>query len=188
MDLVYQDFCNVIRTTAKNSIPRVCRNNHIPYWDDECENLYQTFLQSPEESDSNRVATTLLLRLDKKCRDRWFEAVQTIDFSHSSRKTWSILNKITDRSRRSPRHCAVSANTVVSQLIRNGRYEGIDRESSRKKCQIFGGPLQQVQRTSLKASFFFGHRPTLFAQCPKVFELLLKFNIASYKTFNHNRA
>ena len=49
---------------------------------------------------------------------------------HFSRKTWSILNNLTRRLRRSPLHCTVSANAIVSQLIRNGRYKGIDRESS----------------------------------------------------------
>ena len=95
------------------------------------ESLYRTFLQSLEGSDSNRVATALLLRLDKKCKDWWSEAVQTIDFLHSSRKAWSTLNNLTGRSRHSPRHCAVSANAIASQLIGNGRYEGIDGESSR---------------------------------------------------------
>ena len=145
VDLSYQDFCIVIRTAAKNSIPRGCRNSHhIPCWNAECENLYGTFLQSPEGSDSNRAATALLFRLDKKCRDRWSEAVQTNDFSHSSLNAWSILNKLTGRSGRSPRHCPVSANAIASQLIKNGRYKNIDRDSSRKKYQIFGGPLQQV--------------------------------------------
>ena len=87
-------------------------------------------LQSPERSNSNGSATVLLLWLDKKCRDQWSEAVQTIDFSHSSRKTWSILNNLTDRSRRSPRHCPVSANATAPQLIRNGR-NGFNHESSR---------------------------------------------------------
>ena len=130
MDLTCQDFCNVIKTAAKNSIPRGRRNNHIPCWDAECENLYRTFLQPPERSDSNRAGTAMLLRLDKKRRDRWSEAVQTIDFSHSSRNAWSILNNLTGKPWRSPRHCAVSANAIVPQLIRNRRYEGIDRESS----------------------------------------------------------
>ena len=75
--------------------------------------------------------TGLPLMLDNKRRNRWSEAVQTMDYSHSSRKAWSILNNLTGRSRRSPRHCAISANAIVSQLITNGRYEGIDRESSR---------------------------------------------------------
>ena len=135
MDLAYHDFCNVVRTASINSIPRGRRNNHIPCWNAECENLYRTFLQLPEGSDSNIAATALNLRLDKKRRDRWSEAVQTNDFSHSSRKAWSILNNLTGGSRRPPRHCGVSSNVIASQLIRNGRYESIDRESSRLLSQ-----------------------------------------------------
>ena len=131
VDLAYQDFCKVIRTAAINSIPRGRRNNHISCWDAEYENFYRTFLQSLEGSDSNGGATALLLRPDKKRRDRWSEPVQTIDFSHNSQQAWSISNNLTGRTRRSPRHCAVSANAIVSQLIGNGIYEGIDRESSR---------------------------------------------------------
>ena len=131
VDLVYQNFCNVIRTASKNSILRGRPNDHIPCWDAECENLYRTFLQSPEGSDSNGAATALLFRLDKKRRDRWSEAVRTIDFSHSSRKAWSVLNNLTGRSQHSPCHCTVSASAVAPQLIRNGRYAGIDRESFR---------------------------------------------------------
>ena len=131
VDLAYQDFCKVIRTATKNSISRGRRNNHIPCWDAASENLYRTFLQSLEESDSNGAATALLLKPDKKRKDRWSEAIQTFDFSHFSRQAWSMLNNLTDRSRRSPRHCAVSANAIASQLIGNGKYEVIDRESSR---------------------------------------------------------
>ena len=87
VDLAYQKFCNVIRTATKNSFPRGRRNNRISCWNAEGENLCSAFLQSPEGSNSNGAATTLLLRLDKKCRDRWSKAVQTIDFSHFSRKT-----------------------------------------------------------------------------------------------------
>ena len=48
-----------------------------------------------------------------------------------SRKAWSILNNLTGRSRHSPRHCPVSADAIVSQLVRNGKYEAVDRKSSR---------------------------------------------------------
>ena len=53
-----------------------------------------------------------------------------MDFSHSSRKAWSILNNLTGRSRHSPRHCPVSADAIASQLISNGKYEAVDRKSS----------------------------------------------------------
>ena len=41
------------------------------------------------------------------------------------------MNNLTGRSQHSPCHCTVSASAVAPQLIRNSRYEGIDRESSR---------------------------------------------------------
>ena len=131
VDAAYQDFCNTIKKAAKKTIPRGYRNNYIPCWDAECESLYKTFLQSPQGDDSSLAATALLAKLDKKRRDRWSEAVRSIDFSHSSRKAWSILNNLTGRSRHSPRHCPVSADAIASQLVRNGKYEAVDRKSSR---------------------------------------------------------
>ena len=56
------------------------------------------------------------------------QAVWSIDFSHSSRRAWSILNNLTGRLRHSPRHCPVSADVFASQLVRNGRMEAVDRK------------------------------------------------------------
>ena len=41
------------------------------------------------------------------------------------------MNKLTGRSRHSPRHCPVSADAIASQLVRNWKYEAVDRKSSR---------------------------------------------------------
>ena len=84
VDAAYQDFCNTIKKASKKTIPRGYRNNYIPCWDAECEFLYKTFLQSPQGDDSSLAATALLAKLDKKRRDRWSEAVRSIEFSHSS--------------------------------------------------------------------------------------------------------
>ena len=99
-------------------------------WDAKCEFLYKTFLQSPQGDDSNLAATALLAKLHRKRRDRWSEAIRSIDVSHSSRKAWSILNNLTGRLRDSPRHCPISADAIASQQVRNGRYEAVDRNSS----------------------------------------------------------
>ena len=131
VDAAYQDFCNTFKKAPKKTIPRGYRNNYIPCWDAKCESLYKTFLQSPQGDDLNLAATALLAKLDRKRRDRWFEAVRSIDFSHSSRKAWSILNNVTGRSRHSPRHCPVSADAIASLLVRNGKYEAVERKSSR---------------------------------------------------------
>ena len=98
-------------------------------------NPSKTFPQSPQENDSSLAATALLAKLDRKRRNRWSEAVRSIDFSHSSRKAWSILNNLTGRSRHSPRHCPISTNAIASQLVRNGKYEAVDCKSSRLVSQ-----------------------------------------------------
>ena len=98
------------------------------------------FLQSSQKDYSRLAATALLAKLDRKRRDRWSEAVGSIDFSHSSRKAWSILNNLTGRSRHSPRNCPVSADAVASQLVRNGRCETADRKSSRLVSQEVSDP------------------------------------------------
>ena len=85
VDAAYQDFCNTIKKAAKKSIPRGYRNNYIPCWDAECKFLYKIFLQSPQGDNSSLAATALLTKLDRKRRERWSEAVRSIDFSNSSR-------------------------------------------------------------------------------------------------------
>ena len=45
------------------------------------------------------------------------------------------MNNLTGRSQHSSRHYPVSANAIASQLIRNGKYETVDRKSSRLVSQ-----------------------------------------------------
>jgi len=69
-------------------------------------------------------------RLQQK-QERWEEAVNSIDFSHSSRKAWKTINKLSGRSRRSSRLCPVSANSIASQLVKNGAHKTGGRASTR---------------------------------------------------------
>ena len=95
----------------------------------ECES-YRAFLQSPQRDDPSFPATALLSKLDRKRRDRWSTAVQNIDFSHSSQKAWSIFNSLTSKSQHSHCHGLISADAIASQLVRNRRYDAVDRKSS----------------------------------------------------------
>ena len=52
------------------------------------------------------------------------------------------LNNLTGRSRQSSRQCPASANAFASQLVKNGKYEGTNREICRSVMQElsdFGG-------------------------------------------------
>ena len=80
---------------------------------------------------SDRAASSLLSRLRQKKQERWKEAVNSIDFSHSSRKAWRTINKLTGRSGRSCCVCPVSENSIDSQLEKNGAHKTSDREPTR---------------------------------------------------------
>ena len=86
------------------------------------------------------------------------EAVQSIDFSHSSRKAWSILNNLTGRSRHSPRHCPVSADAIASQLVKNGKYEAGDCKSSRLVSQEVSDLWRATIPDAVNISDNFSHR------------------------------
>ena len=141
VDAAYQNSCNIIRIAANKTIPRNHSNKYIPCWDAKCESLCRTFLQSPQGDDSNLVGAALFAQLERMQRNRWSEAVWSINFSHSSRKAWSILNNLTGRSQHSPRHCPILANAIATQLIRKGdtRLLTVIRlDLFFKKCLIFG--------------------------------------------------
>ena len=130
VDEAYQEFCNTIFAAAKASVPRGRRNNYRPCWDAECEDLYQTFLGASPGEASSTAASALLARLDEKRKERWSEAVNTIDFTHSSRLAWNTINNLTGRSRNSRRPCPISANSIALQLVRNAVFQTKDRESA----------------------------------------------------------
>jgi len=49
---------------------------------------------APVATASDRAASSLLSRLQQKKQERWEEAVNSIDFSHSSHKAWRTINKL----------------------------------------------------------------------------------------------
>jgi len=65
----------------------------------------------------------LLSWLVQKRRERWEEAVNSIDFPNSSRKAWSTINKLTGRCEHSFRLRPVSANSIASWFLKNGTHK-----------------------------------------------------------------
>ena len=132
--------CFIFNTNEQTySRPRLQESTYVlsqPWIDKLTMRLTRTSVtplrkQSPQGDDLSLAATALLVKLDRTRRDRWSEAIWSINFSHSSRKAWSILNNFTGRSRHSPRRCPILPNAIASQLVRNGKYKAADCKSSR---------------------------------------------------------
>ena len=129
VDKAYQEFCNTFIHAEKKSISRGRRKNYRLCWDTECEVFYHAFLRAALGEGSNTAA--LLARLDKRQRKRWSEAVNAIDFTHACRLAWNAINNLTGRTIHSYRPRLVSANSIASQLVKNGTYKRNHRELTR---------------------------------------------------------
>ena len=77
-------------------------------------------------------------RLQQTKQEQWEEAVNSIDFSHSSHKAWRTItkawrtiNKLTGRSGLSNHVRPISANSITSQLMKNGAHKTSDRKPTR---------------------------------------------------------
>ena len=134
LDRAYAAFCKLLINSAKRTVPRGFRQRYIPTWDDDCDKCYDAFLHASSDEESATLATELTICLDKKRRERWDETVQGIDFTHSSRRAWSTLNRLTGRSSR-PKHCPVTANSIAQQLLANGSFKNADKDHTRKVKQ-----------------------------------------------------
>ena len=105
--------------------------HYIPGWDNSCNHLLREHQQATTKEDIDTTATALLhFKLDEVRRARWTEVVESVDFTHSSRKAWQTINKLTGRSTAHSR-CPVTANAIASQLLNNGRFPDADRDFAR---------------------------------------------------------
>ena len=115
IERAYQDFCKCLLFFAKQCIPRGRRKNYVPCWDKECKASIAP--SSEPQWGLTPIEPLRPYNLDRNRSDgrqeQWEEAVNSIDFSHSSRKAWRTINKLTGRSGRSSRLCPVSANSIA---------------------------------------------------------------------------
>ena len=125
-----QAICELFISAAKKTIPRGYRKTYIPCWDDECSSLYHAFKCAAPGTDTRLALEKLLSSLDHKRQSRWAEAVDNIDFTHSSHKALETVNQLIGRSA-PPRKCPISANSIASKLDNNGVFKNKDHEFTR---------------------------------------------------------
>ena len=111
----YTRFMGALSSAAHATIPRGVRRLYIPCMDEEAAALLQQY----EESGDPDIADNLIESLNAARRDRWEESTSQLNFTHSSRKSWSLIRRLGAAQHpvqvsRPP----VSANAVASHLVR----------------------------------------------------------------------
>jgi exonuclease III len=109
----YDRFVKAVIATAKRKIPRGFRKEYIPGWSNDCEQLYQAYI----ETGDHTIADELLQNLDIKRREKWMEVTRTLDLKKSSREAWSLLRKLGGGSPVVHKTPLVTPNQIASRIV-----------------------------------------------------------------------
>ena len=131
IDDAYCQFASAIIKTAKQHIPRGHRKKYIPGLDNECDDLAEKHHAATTEQEKHDTATALMEHLDSARQERWIETVQAIDFTHSSRKAWSIVRQLTGEKNNKPQ-VPIKANKITQHFVKNGRNTTVNCEFTRE--------------------------------------------------------
>ena len=77
------------------------------------------------------TAKRLIEHLDKT-RSEWIEAVESIDFTHSSRKAWSTLHRLTGTKPKTKPPPVVKTSDIATAFINNGKFKNKNKTFTRK--------------------------------------------------------
>ena len=128
IETCYSRFSGAVFAAAHKLIPGGVRKAYTPCLDDQC----LTLLNEYERSGNTEVAAELIDTLNATRRERWQTATSQLDFSHSSRKAWSLIRHL-GAAQCPPRqqHPPVSANQVARRLVNVGKAP-IDKPTQRQ--------------------------------------------------------
>ena len=110
--------------SAKTNIPRDFRPSYIRCMDSECQQLLEQYSNSGDPD----IADHLVECLDNVRRARWEEMTSSLDFTHSSRKCWNLIRKLSSGQHLpSSTRPSVKPNAVASHLVK------VDEDQSKIK-------------------------------------------------------
>jgi hypothetical protein len=88
---------------------------YIPGWEENCENLYQEYQSTHERG----LANDLLREVNDQRKQKWERTVESTNFTHSSRKAWTLLSNLGADTNITPsQNQNITANNIASLLLR----------------------------------------------------------------------
>ena len=121
----YEKFVNLVRRSSNKNIPRGCRTSYVCGLNDQSKEMYEDYqrrvAEDPFNEDTVRLGDALLDEISEAHRSKWKEMIESTDFTHSSRKEWKTINKLTKDYTAPQQQFKVTADQVAHQLLLNGK-------------------------------------------------------------------
>lgn len=129
----YERFIKIVKSTAKKTIPRGYRKEYIPGWTNESTQLYEQY----KNNNDNDVADELIHSLDSGRREKWKKTVENMNFTHSSRKAWSVIRKLGTAAFPNKIDPGINPNLIATRIIQLSKVpvENAIKRDLRKKLK-----------------------------------------------------
>jgi len=98
IEKAYEELCESLLFVAEQDILLSRRKNYVSCWGKVCETVHRSFLEPQGGLTLTEPPRPYFLKFDDKKQERWEEAVNSINFSHSNRKAWCTNNKLQKRT------------------------------------------------------------------------------------------
>ena len=110
----YDKFVNIVKRSSNKNIPRGCRTSYVCDLNDQSKDMYEDyqgrFAEDPFNEDTVRVGDALLDEISEAQHSKWKEIMESTDFTHSSRRAWKTINKLTKDYTEPQQQCKVTAD------------------------------------------------------------------------------
>ena len=147
----YEQFVNIVRRSSNKNIPRGWRTSYVCGLNDQSKDMYEDyqrrFAVDPFNEDTVRVGDALLDEISEAQRSKWKEMIESTDFTHSSRKAWKTINKLTKDYTEPQQQGKATADQVDHQLLLNGKRNKLHVPRREKM------PRQTVTESKLTSPF-----------------------------------
>ena len=134
----YDRSVEIVHATAGKHIPRGCKKNYVPGLTTDLAEQYNEYIQLYEQDPFSTATITtrdeLAQPLTVEQRKTWQTLIEHTNMTHESKKSWSLIRKLSNDPRKADQHVNVTPNQVAHQLILNGKVPNRQRQSKIKRC------------------------------------------------------
>ncbi|EFA13161.1 hypothetical protein TcasGA2_TC015965 [Tribolium castaneum] len=140
----YHRFVGAIKNAAKKFIPRGFRKNYVPCWSDETKSFYNAYVSNPNPENADAVLNSF----NKARKEKWNNLMEDLNFTHSSRSSWKLLQKLGSSNIAQPKtDSAISPNAVASRLVNVSNSVKLEKRAKKEMKRRV-----QKQRKKMKVS------------------------------------
>ena len=139
----YERFVGLVKSAAKQTIPRGHKDTYTPGWSTDCQDLFDQFQQTGDIETGKK----LLKKIDENRKAEWENKMESVNFTKSSKKAWNLINRLSGKAIRAKKVYPVTPDQIAAKLIENSK-GAVGTAQMRKINKCYKSNFRNSQRAS----------------------------------------